>query len=175
MTQLYRHNLSVKYKPFLDLIANCNMQYSVEVGCGAGNITRLLMERLNGPSYTCIDVDSRMLELTEKNVRETNQVRCEILKKDITASLADVRKTGKVLVHSHGVLEHFEPTRIKRILANLREISPRMVHYVPGARYGHKSFGDERLWTKDQWREIANPDDIVEFNRGFDYALVWHR
>lgn len=48
------------------------------------------------------------------------------------------------------------------------------VHYVPGL-YEKPTFGDERLLPVQAWWEIAKPDQIITFNGGLDYALVFER
>lgn len=47
------------------------------------------------------------------------------------------------------------------------------IHYVPSSKYEKPSFGDERLMTPAEWVAIAAPTSIVEFNDGYDLALIW--
>jgi hypothetical protein len=46
------------------------------------------------------------------------------------------------------------------------------VHYVPGL-YDKPTFGDERLMSVDAWWKICKPSQIITFNDGLDYALVF--
>lgn len=54
------------------------------------------------------------------------------------------------------------------------QLEAAQVHYVPGL-YAEPSFGDERLMSVDAWWKICQPDQIITFNGGLDYALVFER
>lgn len=174
MTERYRTNLERKYEPFLSILTEQKASEYIEVGCGAANITRILSRRLNGiSSFVASDSCPDMLSLAERNLRAEGKPGCRLVKHNLLRPGTEFNGSAGSVLHSHGVLEHFDPPRIKGILEGLRRISPRMAHYVPGNKYGHKSFGDERLWSKAQWFEIASPKRIVDFNNGFDFALIY--
>lgn len=75
--------------------------------------------------------------------------------------------------HSHGVLEHFNDVEIRDIIKLQREQYETLIHYVPSYLYRTPSFGDERLMTPENWQEICQPDEIIEFNGGYDLILKW--
>jgi hypothetical protein len=84
--------------------------------------------------------------------------------------------TGRLpdVIHSHGLLEHFSDEDIRKIIkASCNDGARVIVHYVPSDRYEQPSFGDERLMSAGQWHEIVAPHNIIEFNDGYDLALVW--
>ena len=97
------------------------------------------------------------------------------LKLDIRNPMPLELYTEYNIIHSHGVLEHFEDHEIHEILHYQKAISPLLIHYVPSDKYTYKSFGDERLLSKEYWKENFNPTEIIEFNSGYDLILKWRR
>jgi hypothetical protein len=176
MTSLYRSNLKRKYQPFLNLIIEGNPQNLVEAGCGAGHITRLLLGELPTSTFTCWDFDLQMLALASNNLAEMEgRARTTVKRVDITArgmgtSQSQERRTT---IHSHGVLEHFNDRDIRRIISSQLSATNNLFHCVPSSKYGSRSFGDERLLSPEAWKRVCNPTRIVEFNQGFDLALIW--
>lgn len=81
--------------------------------------------------------------------------------------------TGADVVHSHGMLEHFDDHAIRQVIHNFRQARVQ-VHYVPGL-YPEPSYGDERLMSVEQWEDICAPDQVLTFNDGLDYALIFER
>ena len=172
MTPRYREYVESRYWTFLQTIKE-NLPYFnakvAEFGCGAANISRALHRIQIELGYVLIDADPRMLRLAQANMSEVTKC-FELKEADITKPiyLPEVD-----LIHSHGVLEHFSDEQIRTIIRNQLALTPHLVHYVPGAKYEHPSFGDERLLTPEQWSKICKPDQIIEFNDGFDLILIW--
>ena len=171
MNEVYYEHVCLKYKNFIDIIYDNIDEDSiiVELGCGMGNITRVLIERnkFSNNSYKVLDIDKGMLHLCMQNFKKLNNI--------VKIHNMDIRKsylTGDI-AHSHGVLEHFSDSNIKCIIENQLLNYKKIFHYVPSAKYEAPSFGDERLLTKKEWQNICNPDEIVEFNEGFDLVLIW--
>ena len=186
MNARYLQNLSVKYKPFLDLL--CNVMHAgmieqqlhdieigcamVETGCGAGNISRLIIERNQRRGwFHLIDNSDDMLQLAKQNLQGKTGVR--FYNHDIRSRLFANDYYIKCMF-SHGVLEHFCEEDINKIIDSQLASCNTLIHYVPSAKYlPHKSFGDEHLWTPKEWKRICNPDNIIEFNDGHDLILCW--
>lgn len=136
----------------------------IELGCGIGNISRALSDLDCG--LICVDNVKDMLSFSAQNKLNG---RAQFIEADITRYY---RIPGDV-AHSHGVLEHFSNAQIQRAI-KIQQIQYReLIHYVPGAKYSVPSFGDERLMTPEQWDAICKPDEIIEFNDGFDLILKW--
>jgi trans-aconitate methyltransferase len=177
MCKGYRDYLRKRYKPFLDLILENTkyVDYVAEIGCGAANITRCLIESgMPGDILNYLaDNDVDMLALAKQNAREID-LNHIIQRADITRWVPPAD-----LIHSHGVLGHFSDTDIRKIVLNGFDYqnfggeTAIQIHYVHSYKYEKPSFGDERLMTKEQWQEICEPDRIIEFNDGFDYILCW--
>jgi SAM-dependent methyltransferase len=136
----------------------------LEVGCGAGNITRALADKRPDLTYQMLDIDPDMLQLAEENTAHVNhrEVRLE--------SLFAPSFNEKAIIHSHGVLEHFSDEEIRQAIELYKAFGPQ-IHYVPGAKYVTPSRGDERLLSPEEWMRICSPDEIISFNDGFDLIL----
>jgi len=178
MNDRYRTHVATKYNPFLTLIADYAAQMKgstiAEFGCGAANVSRILAERFGGDNfYLLLDVEHDMLDLAYRNMNEAGPD-FNIHEHDISQPFpSDVYDIG--LIHSHGVLEHFPDEAIRNIIALQRTHTKTLLHYVPSAKYEEPSFGDERLMTPDEWRKICKPEQIIEFNDGYDLALIWNK
>ena len=144
-----------------------------EVGCGIGTISKAVYQQ--NPSYTFYLVDKSKAMIAaaiehfgkDRAINDLNQIiflHGDVLYEYITPS--DV-------CFSHGLLEHFDPPDINKIIMRLKAYSACMVHYVPTDKYGKPSFGDERLWSVDKWRRICRPDWVETFNDGHDLMMVW--
>lgn len=172
MNEQYRAHVANKYSPFLLELQNIEAKTSLEIGCGAGTITRILRD-MTGPyqqvnsRYTLIDSCPKMLGLAIENNPASN----------CTFICDDIRKSSYhpvELVHSHGLLEHFDDNGIRRIVHNSLLAAPIQLHYVPSIEYKTPSRGDERLLHPDEWREILSPFRKVQvktFNSGLDIIL----
>ncbi len=157
-----------RYAPFIDIVlSHIRPGDGVgEAGAGMGTITRALLDFGSRGDHVCLELDGDMLELADYQVG----LRSGMWQLDIREQLPRVFD----VIHGHGVLEHFSDCDIRKIIHTHRESGARAaIHYVPGEKYVTPSFGDERLMSVDAWREIAAPDEVVTFNDGFDYALIW--
>lgn len=164
----YFQYVSKKYYPFIKEVSKHIKPFMKigEFGCGMGNITKALMDYQPNAFYHLIDNSNSMLDLAEKNIDTFNiSIKCW----DI---LSEYPLTFDV-IHSHGVLEHFNDTEIKIIIENQLNICDTLIHYVPSNKYNYKSFGDERLLTKEYWQYRFNPSEVIEFNDGYDLILIW--
>jgi len=145
MNSLYREHVARKYAPFLKALFEVkHARYTTEIGCGAGNITRLLREMRDEKTYGhryyhLIDNCPKMLGLAVENNPVDN---CKF-------QVADIVKVSQTsdLIHSHGLLEHFDNLTIQCVVEMGMEASPVQIHYVPGAKYDAPSRGDERLMS----------------------------
>lgn len=163
-----------KYAPFIDAIVEHSRPSDdfLEVGCGTANTTRALIERLTEADYwyAATDIDLDMLTLADRN-------RGDLAISFSQADARDVPTYPPDIVHSHGLLEHFDDKSIRQIITAAALGGARAsIHYVPSAKYEKPSFGDERLMTAAEWYLIGEPSSIIEFNDGYDLALIWkHR
>lgn len=169
----YYDYFTKKYAPFIDAIVERTRPSDdfLEVGCGTANTTRALIDRLTESDYwwTATDSDPEMLALAV-------QARGDAA---IAFALEDARDIPEILtpdiVHSHGLLEHFDDKSIRQIVTAAALAGARTsIHYVPSAKYEKPSFGDERLMTPAEWYLIGEPSSIIEFNDGYDLVLIWN-
>jgi len=164
----YLSHLSSHYRPFIDEILERLEPNSslAEVGCGMGNITKLIHRQMSGVTSVCMDRDRDMLQLTEINLEDS---RTQIIKHDALDNFV-----GKFdLIHSHGVLEHLPIEGIKSVVKNQLQMSDKLVHYVPTREYVEKSFGDEKLMSEKEWIDLVGPTKTKTFNKGKDLILIW--
>jgi len=177
MNEKYRTHVERKYYPFIELILKeLPLGYCLigEFGCGAANISRVLAKAKPEIEHYLIDWDHRMLLLADENMRSTNSS-FSLYIEDLLDPPNENLTPNIHLIHSHGVLEHFSDAEIRTIIGNQLRLANTLVHYVPGAKYQKPSFGDERLLTTNQWQQICSPDEIVEFNDGYDLVLIWRK
>lgn len=163
-----------RYKPFIDAIRSRMQPDDLvhEIGCGTGTITAALSEyQVPLPNklicYGASDVDMEMVRIARARLWYTG-----VCVFQLDAINAKIVPSAQV-VHSHGVLEHFDDHTIRHVIHNFRGARAQ-VHYVPGL-YPAPSFGDERLMSVEQWEDICAPDHVITFNDGLDYALVFER
>ena len=167
----YRNHISSKYSKFIEMIQDSSSKFA-EFGCGAGFISRAILSNNPDSKNVCLDICQDMLDLTKQNLNGFDNFIC--LQHDILEPFNQL-DLKDYTIHSHGVLEHFNDQEIKTIISNQKQTSnKRSFHYVPGHKYQKPSRGDERLLTKDQWFDICQPNEIIEFNDGYDYILVFN-
>lgn len=181
MNQKYFSHVKFKYSPFIDTIIAggiCDplINTFVELGCGAGNITKALIECVPARfKFLMIDNCPQMLRLAMQNNPFAQAYSHNIL----NTSNFHYQSSGSALVHSHGVLEHFNDSDINMIISNNRNCD--QIHYVPGTLYKVPSRGDERLMGIDEWNRIlkTNNDvrfDLSSFNDGYDIIIkTWRK
>ena len=160
----YARYFSERYAPFIHAVKMPYRATVLEIGAGIGSTTRALWSwRGGGAGLYASDNDPEMLALMRRN-----------LSPDVFVVEHDARRPwhNKVdIVHSHGLLEHYDNETIRQIIEAHRT-AKLQVHYVPG-QYDEPSFGDERLMSVQSWVNICNPDQIIVFNGGKDYALIF--
>lgn len=173
MNDKYFDYLCNKYEKFICDILNSivinNYNVIIEAGCGICSITRSLIEQDPERVYIGLDKSKKMLDLSLHNLLAIPN------KENFTLAQCDIVKEQYCgdLVHSHGVLEHFSDKQIQKIICYQRKNFKELIHYVPSYKYKTPSFGDERLLTINQWKKICNPNEIIEFNDGYDLILKW--
>jgi len=158
----YFNHIKKHYKTFIKEIENSINENSkvLEIGCGIGSITRALNKSAD---YHISDKDSDMLKLSQLNT-------------NIDGFVYDILEELKMrfdVVHSHGVLEHFNKEDVNKIIKNQLKIAKTLIHYVPSNKYKEQSFGDENLLNKEEWKRICEPNEIKEFNNNHDLILIW--
>lgn len=169
MNESYRNHVASKYAPFVASLYEAKGCVYTEIGCGAGNITRLLREMMDGSHrFHLVDSCPKMLGLAvENNPSPDCDFRCADVR-DIVMPRGDV-------LHSHGLLEHFRDSDIQAIVRQGFEAAPLQIHYVPSVEYKKPSRGDERLMSPKQWRQILSgfgfATDVQQFNNGLDLII----
>lgn len=147
----------------------------VEYGCGLGNISRALLKLRPKCEFLLTDINEYMLMMSKDNLYRgglLSGIHYEYRQYD--ARLWPIRwKIKGQIAHSHGLLEHFPDDEINEIINLQKDNFRELIHYVPSNKYSQPSFGDERLMSPDQWFDICKPNEIIEFNNGYDLILKW--
>ena len=162
----YVDYLRNQYSPFLKLInqaAPCGKRIA-EMGCGTGSITKILMESAPSNSYHILDRDPEMLNIATSNALGATS--------ELGSILDSITDTYDI-IHSHGVLEHFDMEDVRKIIKLQLESANTLIHYVPGSLHKTPSFGDERLVTLNEWIKETAPNQVLTFNSDHDYILIW--
>jgi SAM-dependent methyltransferase len=182
LNDTYRSHLQERYRPFLNeiikaslrLVNNTSLTFG-EFGCGAGNISILLSKMMPFSTHHLLDNDPDMLSLCQKNIN--NLIEGTSSQRNFTLRQHDILVSSNLpefdIIFSHGVLEHFNDRDINEIIRIQKQLSNNIIHYVPGLLHGTPSFGDERLMTVEDWQRICHPDEVMTFNYGYDYVLMW--
>lgn len=166
-----------QYRPFLDTIRNEIYDLSLsqpivtvrEEGCGIATITKILAQDTDPKvvKYSVMDLNVDQVESAKANLRSLVQhvsIQCgDIMEPQEPASI----------IHSHGVLEHFNDVQIHNILERQCREAEIVVHYVPLIGWGYQSFGDERLLHAEHWIAAHQPYYWEIFNGGKDLVMVW--
>lgn len=177
----YEKYCAERYKPFLGLVA-ARMRtmldhsdediISVELGAGTATVSTIIGRAFPQANLIVTDIDMRMIDMAASRLAEA------CLEANVLLYQADVTNSGCVpdnfdptVVHSHGLLEHFDDATVKEIVDRHRPWY--QVHYIPGL-YPEPSFGDERLLPIEHWVGLLRPSRYYTFNGGLDYALVFH-
>lgn len=66
------------------------------------------------------------------------------------------------LCFHQGVLEHFCEREIVAVLREQLRVARTVVFSVPSNLYPHRDYGDERLWSVEQWQRVLAGLHIVE-------------
>lgn len=176
----YQAHVLKQYAPFINRIIQAGRGISSPVvnfreeGAGIGTVTAILQQYaesrfdLDGWKFEMVDRCPEMAELAFQNTG----VKCEIF--DIKQRREMLDSLRPHIIHSHGVLEHFEDDDIKAIIDNQRTLAKScVIAYVPTNGYESPSFGDERLLDVKHWVKTFRPNDVHVFNNGCDLMLYW--
>lgn len=191
----YQKHIETRYAPFINELTTTAKTLEilgfhpifVELGCGIGSITKAIQKQLPHSLHLLYDNDESMLCMAHKNLNSLNTF---FHKKDLLNSCIVSHINSKigeyqskfnnkkiaVIVHSHGVLEHFSDNDIRAILKDYKQhrdfdkIKVLNFHYVPSHAYKTKSFGDERLLSPNYWANMFCKT-VIEFNSGYDLII----
>lgn len=176
----YPQYFKQKYAAYINAVLEAlpTNGHAIEVGCGIGTATKVLAQLRPSTSHCLVDNDVGMLTLAKQNLAYLSaspKTHLSFFCQDIRHEGRDLHLSSPHVIHGHGVLEHFSDRDIIKTISWQRQAANRVVHYVPSHLYRTPSFGDERLMSPNQWREICSPDSIIEFNDGLDLVLIWDK
>lgn len=163
-----------KYKEYFNAIILVKAPYIhgiAEFGAGIGTCSIILKQLYGYRAQVGYDICPKMIELAVQNAGYDHNLMFHLW--DITQKFPQLRRFD--VIHSHGVLEHFSDIEIQNIFYHQTTYTDAIVHYVPTNAYEEPSFGNEKLMSPDQWREILSDWDIELklFNENRDMLIIW--
>lgn len=139
----------------------------VEVGSGTGAISALLAK--SGFSVTAIDYNPKMLDLIRQSFATMN-VSGKIICIDAKRLKNIFPENYFDCAISHGVLEHYNNSRIYQLINDQLAISQSVVFIVPTAamskKYRSRGIGNERYLSTTEWR-------LILANKRFNIKAVY--
>lgn len=157
LTNLYHH------RAFVTRLLELRPASSLEAGCGTAGMSVFL--QMAGVHATACDIDEEVLALATRTAAAWNAP-VQVVERDLFALSQSPERYD--VVFSQGVLEHFDDERIRAAAREALAVAPVFAFSVPTKYYGHRDFGDERLMTDDQWREILAPVGAAEVSYYFE-------
>lgn len=152
-----------EYSEFIDILLS-NGKTFVEAGCGIGTVSKILFESPNRPCTTGFDINQEML-----NIGEPNKI--PFWCGDIFDKNSYPECYLPYVIHSHGVLEHFTKSKVRKIIRIQKSTGNPMVHWVPTDAYKEPSFGDEMLLSVEDWLDVLSPNEHHVIGKGL--VCVW--
>ena len=116
------------YNRLLRSMANSEAISLLELGCGSGYISSWLCEKLKVRHATLVDFNPQMLDVARRSCAE---LRCKLDFVQEDFNQLDLR-TQYSIVHSQGVIEHFDDnSRAKLLRIHYQAIPGRYPLYLP--------------------------------------------
>lgn len=160
-----------KYKDFILELDRIDIELFIELGCGAGTFTKILLQQSStnhDKTFFLVDNDIDMLELAKLNLKDyINSINIKFINRDLLTY--SITTNVNTLIHSHSVLEHLKDDEIYSVIENFPCGNSHQVHYVPTEKYITPSYGDERLMPVYKWKQFGFKTKT--FNNGYDLIL----
>ncbi len=159
-----------KEKAYLDTVKKYTPAKGriLEAGCGLGRIVSALS--LMDYKITAIDNDPRLLEITKINSKNYGKKRnIELKEMDFFEIKKKFKKDSFDAVTHQGVLEHFSPLLMKKLLDLQLQSAPLVIFSVPLKTEKNKEYfrfdqiGYRNLWEEEKWAEFLLDYKIKEF------------
>jgi len=158
------------HMPFLEMVeSHTTGKRLLETGIGTGTMTMYFTDR--GYEVVGLDNDDRVIARAER-ISSAFGKPLTLVKGDMRALPFEDRCFDTC--YHQGVLEHFSPEEIRRILLEQLRVAETVVFSVPGEKWPQKNFGDENLWPLQKWREILKPYCIVA-EEGYEFDIEYTR
>lgn len=125
----------------------------VEIGVGTGTMSIFFSRR----SFDVLGIDDEpyvVARAIERNKRLGGYAKFMCIE---ASKLSDFFKEGSFdVAFSQGTLEHFDDTRIKRLINAQMKVARYVVFSVPSIHWPNAEFGNERRMTLEEWRSILS-------------------
>lgn len=132
----------------------------LETGLGSGQISCQLS--LNGYKVLGLDNDKKIVQNAYRLSQKLNT--CPIFMLGDIFDLDVLFPGGFDMVVSQGVLEHFNDNEVAIILKDMLKVAQRVAFSVPLDKFGHQSYGNERLMPESYWLDKCKEYNILFHN-----------
>lgn len=148
----YRHLRNVLHHlPMFRAIWNLHSGRVLEVGAGTGSLS-IFLSYLH-PCVVSTDLSRRLIRRCVRHNRRLHG-RARFLAMD--AFHLSFPDASFDVAFSQGFLEHFSEEESALLLEEQTRVARYVVISVPNRAYGVRDFGDERLWSRQQWEEFLS-------------------
>ncbi|MEM4267009.1 MAG: glycosyltransferase, partial [Candidatus Nanoarchaeia archaeon] len=155
------------HKEFFWILKGFYPRKVIEAGCGTGEMSGWLTwkeQKIHGVEINshmpdrviAIDNDERVLKYAKTNLVAIDGASVELVNAD-----AFEYQEKADLVFSQGMLEHLTDDEMRRLTDHQLQQAPIVIHSVPNNDYGKRDFGNERLLTDVQYRQIFSGYDMT--------------
>jgi len=151
----FLRDLSTHGRLFDEIISE-NPESILEVGTGSGKMSIFLS--LMGYSVTGIDNNPELIKRAKVNCKKFNG-KASFRLVDAFSLSETFNSHSFDLVFSQGFFEHFSNEEISKLIEQQLTVGNVVVFSVP-SKYHFKGFGNERLLTLYQWREILEKYNV---------------
>ncbi len=166
------YNLS-RHRYLISKIVEKKPDLTVEVGCGSG-IMSIFLSYL-GIEVVVVDIHPGVVKLAIDNTKKFNASLHFILTDAL--SPLPIRRGIVDIAFSQGVAEHFNNDEIVSFVKNQLNFTDCVILAVP-SKYSYGWFGDERMLTDREWRNILKIFSIkdicyygIELPPSWDYVI----
>ena len=152
------------HKDYLKEILKRKPARTLEAGCGSAIMS--IFFSMTGIEATACDLDEKVLSQAALTARKWN---ANVLFKNQNLTSLNFPSNRFDLTFSQGVLEHMTDDEIKKSCEEILRVSKCFIFSVPSYYYRHRDFGNERLLTMNQWRQILKGLGFLEMK--YYYAI----
>jgi len=145
--------------PFIRVLEGNSKKNARLLEAGFGSCVLSIYLSLKGYDVTAIDISDEMVKLARANNK--------LMGGNVAIRKGDMFRTGfddkayDVVFHQ-GVLEHYDPHEIVKVLNEQKRIGSNVIFSVPSDRFRVPGMetGDERLWPMEKWRYIVKSSGL---------------
>lgn len=142
--------------PYLLFIMFSKNRRILEVGGGTGYHSFFLNKILSPRKHAIVDKDIQVLKMLSQRIKKK---RYRIRTFEADAFDLPFKDKEFDLSISQGFFEHFNEEEIAHLIDEQLRVAKKIIFSVPSKYYYYRDFGNERLYTKNKWKNILRKYD----------------